>query len=189
MQIVGTLKDIRQNIITGEAEVTFTAEDRQSVLGLADSYREKRLRIEVKQYREKRSLTANGYYWVLIAKLAGALGVSNARMHNRMLRRYGQPYLLAGQIVEVEIPDTEEAENWLLEDEREHLIPTNEIIEREDGSVWRIYRLLRGSHDYDTAEFSQLIGGLVSECKDTGIETLPPDELARMMLAYKGGEQ
>ena len=32
---------------------------------------------------------------------------------------------------------------------------------------------------------SELINGLVSECKEQGIETLPPDELARMMAEYE----
>ena len=32
---------------------------------------------------------------------------------------------------------------------------------------------------------SELINGLVSECKEQGIETLTPDELARMMKDYE----
>ena len=32
---------------------------------------------------------------------------------------------------------------------------------------------------------SELINGLVAECKEQGIETLPPDELARMMAEYE----
>ena len=30
-----------------------------------------------------------------------------------------------------------------------------------------------------------MINGLVTECKEQGIETLPPDELARMMAEYE----
>ena len=32
---------------------------------------------------------------------------------------------------------------------------------------------------------SRLIDGLVSECKEVGIETLPQEEIDRMMEAYK----
>lgn len=45
--------------------------------------------------------------------------------------------------------------------------------------------MLAGSSTYDTKEMSELINGLVTECKEQGIETLPPDELARMMAEYE----
>lgn len=38
---------------------------------------------------------------------------------------------------------------------------------------------------YDTAEMSHLIDGLIDECKAAGIETLPPEELDRMMEEYE----
>ena len=41
--------------------------------------------------------------------------------------------------------------------------------------------MLRGSSDYDTKEMSVLINGLVEECKEQGIETIPPDELRRIL--------
>ena len=48
-----------------------------------------------------------------------------------------------------------------------------------------IYQVYRGSHTYDTKEMSILIGGTVQEAKDLDIETMPPDELERMMKAYE----
>lgn len=45
--------------------------------------------------------------------------------------------------------------------------------------------MLAGSSTYDTKEMSELINGLVAECKEQGIETLPPEELARMMAEYE----
>ena len=50
--------------------------------------------------------------------------------------------------------------------------------------MYRTYMMLKGSSEYDTKEMSHLIDGLVSECKEMGIETLPPEELERMMAAY-----
>lgn len=50
--------------------------------------------------------------------------------------------------------------------------------------MYRTYMMLRGSHEYDTREMSQLIDGLISECREVGIETLTPGELERMMAAY-----
>ena len=36
--------------------------------------------------------------------------------------------------------------------------------------------MMSGSSTYDTKEMSVLINGLVTECKEQGIETLPPDD-------------
>lgn len=185
MQLIGTLKNITQNILTDEAEVTFAAGDRREALSLAASYADKKLRIEVKEYREKRSLTANAYYWVLVNKLARALEISAANLHNQMLRRIGKPFLFGGSTIRVALPETEETETLVLEDEHNHLMPTSEVFVDKAGILRRTYMMLSGSHDFDRAEFSRLIGDIVDECKTAGIETLPPDELARMMEAYK----
>ena len=51
--------------------------------------------------------------------------------------------------------------------------------------MYRSYIMLKGSSVYDVKEMSVLIDGIVNECKGVGIETIPPDELQRMMAAYK----
>jgi hypothetical protein len=48
----------------------------------------------------------------------------------------------------------------------------------EDGAYW--YRAYRGSHTYNTEEMARLIQGTVMECKDHGIETATPEEIAQM---------
>ena len=37
--------------------------------------------VEIKRVRNKRSLTANAYYWVLVEKIAKALGSSKQEVH------------------------------------------------------------------------------------------------------------
>jgi len=49
--------------------------------------------------------------------------------------------------------------------------------------------MLKGSSAYDTQEMSVLIEGLVSECKELGIETLPPDEIKRMLMTYEANRR
>lgn len=43
-----------------------------------------KLDIQIKKHREKRSLDANAYYWVLITKFAKKLELSNPEAHNMM---------------------------------------------------------------------------------------------------------
>lgn len=145
-----------------------------------------KLSISIKKYRKRRSLDANAYYWQLLTKLSETLHVSKPYLHNDMLRKYGQAEYYGDKQVYITIPDTEEAQNKADEDEYTHLKPTSQIRIGKDGVAYRTYKLLRGSHSYNTKEMSVLIDGLVSECKENGIETLPPEELQHLKDSWKG---
>lgn len=134
----------------------------------------------VKKYRKRRSLDANSYYWILVTKLAEAIRESKSRVHNKMLRQYGQRFLVDGKPVLAVLLDTEETEKQTLEDDAIHLKQTSEVKSGKDGKLYRTYVLMRGSHDYDSREMSILIDGIISECQEVGIETMTPDELERL---------
>lgn len=183
MESKGTLIDVSRDWKTGKMRLTFEFDS--DVSAAIDKIKDKLLRITVKLWRDKRSLNANSYYWVLLSRLAEAVGISKPRAHNLMLRKYGQNLVIDSQIAFLVIPDTEEAEETALEAESFHIRPTSQVKQGKDGKMYRTYTVLAGSSTYDTKEMSELINGLVSECKEQGIETLTPDELARMMKDYE----
>ncbi len=177
MTFEGQLAGMSRDFKTGKPVIQFTVAGDPSPL---DDLREKPLRIEIRENKSKRSLDANSYYWTLLNKLGDKLRTSKAYLHNLMLRRYGQPETVDGQTVYVVIKDTEEAQKKVEEDEYTHLKPTNEVRVGKGGTVYRTYILLRGSHSYNSLEMAILIDGVVSECKEHNIETLPPEELERL---------
>lgn len=183
MEGIGKIKDISRSMSGGFTIVMEVAdmklEELKKMCGC------ERLTISLKRYREKRSLDANRYYWELIGKLAEALEISKPRAHNLILRRYGQDEVIDGHLMIVYLPDTEEAEKRALEADTYHIRPTAQIKPGKDGVNYRAYIMRRGSSAYDTKEMSMLIDGLVSDCREMGIETLPSDELERMMSAYE----
>lgn len=183
MESKGILKSVSKDWLSGKFQIIFELE--QDISNQIEAIRDKTLRITAKQWRDKRSLDANAYYWVLIGKLSEALHISKPRAHNIMLRRYGQCMMIDGARAYIRIPDTEKAENEALEALEYHIRPTSEVVTGNNGANYRTYVMLMGSSQYDTAEMSHLIDGIVSECKELGIETLPPDELARMMADYE----
>ena len=183
MESKGILKDVSRDWKTGRMRLTFEFES--DVAASIDKIKDKSLRITVKQWRDKRSLDANAYYWVLLSKLAEKVGNSKPRMHNQMLRDYGQDTVISGSLTYMVLPNTDEAEKMAEESETFHIRPTSDVREGADGTDYRTYIMMSGSSTYDTKEMSVLINGLVSECKEQGIETLPPDELARMMAEYE----
>lgn len=170
----------------GRPLVTFEVFEGQPALKMANRFKDGvRVSIKVTKYNEKRSLDANAYYWMLLTKLAGVLKISNSYCHNVMLRRYGILEEMDGKPVYLVIPDTDEAEKKADESETYHIKPTSNVREGNDGKMYRTYMLLKGSHEYTTAEFSRLISGLVDECRQCGIETMTPEELASMMEGYR----
>lgn len=143
-----------------------------------DQTKDKDLNVEIKIHRNKRSLNANSYFHVLIGKIAAAMNISHQESHNLMIARYGE--------VDSEVKNIIMADDipWM-KLETIHLRPTSHAKTMENGKVYRIFEVMRGSHTYDTKEMSILIDGVVSEAKAMGIETLPPDELERMKQRWK----
>lgn len=119
---------------------------------------------EVKEWHPKRSLTANGYYWALIGKLAQALRTSTDELHEQMLMQYG---VCEGTVVTMKAAISVK-----------HL-PGHWRLIKSDGT-WNAWLRYAGSHEMDTAQFSALLDGLIGECKEQRIETMPEGEIERL---------
>lgn len=132
---------------------------------------------DLKEHRAKRSLNQNSYYWALLAKVADKSSISRNRCHNEMLASYGQDEYVDDRLVYVTIPDNEKAEREAMEAETYHLRPTSSVMDGNDGMIYRVWVMLRGSHTYNTAEMRRLLEGIIDEAKQLGIETLPEEEL------------
>lgn len=135
---------------------------------------------EVKPYEEKRSLSANALYWVMVGQIAKYLHISNARLHNQLLRKYGSPKIVCGEEVWVAIPDTEEAERMVEEDEYNHFQPT---MKRIKSMRW--YKLLKPSHEFTVSEMSRLIDGTADEMREMGLTPPQGEEIRRAIERYE----
>lgn len=143
-----------------------------------DRLKDKDVRMELKEYREKRSLNANAYFHVLVEKIAEKQGLTHSEVHNQLIADYGCM--------------DEDIKNIILDDsipylrlDTIHLRPTDATKILDNGKLYRVYIVMRGSHTYDTKEMARLIDGTVSEAKELNIETLPPNELERMKQQWK----
>lgn len=132
---------------------------------------------DIKEKREKRSLDANSYAWVLMDKIAKEIKSSKEEVYLRMLEKYGV-------FVYVSVPEI--AINSLRKTFR-IVYPRGTVVEDMDGitCVLRRCQCYVGSSKYDTKEMSDFIDGIVSEAQELGIETETPDELARMIAIWE----
>lgn len=156
MDFTGIFQGLSMNYATGKQTASFELNEdaREAFQDLKGC---EKLTIQIKKYRKKRSLDANAYYWVLVSKLGKVLDMANPEVHNIALIRYGQPWIIDGKSVFTTIPDTEDAENQVRYAVNYHLQPTSQVREGNDDVMYRTYRLLRGSHLYNTEEMARLI--------------------------------
>lgn len=123
---------------------------------------------ELKEHREKRSLDANAYCWLLVGKIADVLRADKDSVYFNTLKDYGQ-----GGAVSVEQKYADDFKRaWKYHES----IGVSEL----NGKTFEHFRFWVGSHLYDTHEMSILIDGIVSECKALEIDTATPEELERI---------
>jgi len=125
--------------------------------------------IDIKKWRNKRSLTANAYLWVLLDQMAKALNTSKDELYIQVLSRYGT-------FTHVLVPKK------AVEAFKANFRTCVERGERPlKGGVGIVLECYFGSSTYNSLEMAQLLNGVVSEAKELGIETEPQEEIDRLV--------
>lgn len=141
---------------------------------------------EVAEHREKRSKDANSYYWVLVSKIADAVGKPKEEVHKQMLIDYGTwDYLEDGSPKWVILPKSKPlpTDGYYFDTKADVTVKGANSGE-EQGHA---YIVIRGSHTYNSKEMSQLINGVVQEAQNLDIETLTPAEVEQMIKEMERG--
>ena len=132
------------------------------------------LTLAITEYKKTRTLTQNAYYWGLLNKLKNKLKTREDELHIQLLQRYGQD-------------QKDENGNTVIFSLRSDISPVGILKYSKvigtgtvNGVEFTHYKALKGSSEMDTAEMNVLIDGLISECKEVGIETDTPQELERL---------
>ena len=126
----------------------------------------------VQEHREKRSLDANAYAWVLMDKLAEATHIPKEDIYREAVRNIGgNTETVCAKVTAADKLRSCWSRNGLgwLTDTMDSKIP---------GCVNVI--LYYGSSTYNTEQMSRLLENLIASCSDLGIEHLPPEKLAAM---------
>lgn len=176
VQFTGQLSGVSKDIVNGGYNIIFSTTELPS--GINDIAGAK-LTVTAKKYRKRRSLDANAYSWVLLDKIAKAMGSTSEEVYEEMLRRYGYP-LYDEDEKPVIISLKAEIDISAL-DIHLKLVGEGHVQDK----LFKHYKVIRGQSTYDTQEMSTFIDGIVSEAKELGIETLTPDELERMKAVWK----
>lgn len=167
----------------GKAEFTFTtqlshSQAQKQAQEIKDIlFNGKELTIEVKQHRERRSLDSNSYLWVMVTKIADVMSKDKGRIYTKeeiyieMLKRYGQS---EKQLISV----VSEAADMIYRATNNHCVEVG--TGEANGKQFTHFRILIGSSQYDTQSMAKLINGVVQDAQELGIDTLTPNEIAKM---------
>lgn len=168
MEAVGKLTGASRTFDGKSIILTFEVDAAAS--GQIESIREQdKLRIKAVKYKEKRSLDANAYAWVLMTKIADAVNSSKEEIYEEMLQKYGTVY---------------EDENGYITMTVKKSVDMTKIYGHwkyiKDNGKFASYLMMKGSSEYNAGEMSRFIDRIVEDAKELGIETATPDELERM---------
>ena len=151
--------------------------DLGKAMALVRKHKNRLYDLDVKEHRQKRSLDANAYAWVLIHKLAEETRLTPVEVYREAIRNVGHnftPMCVREQDAEsLKKVWAAKGLGWICEDLGQSQV---------SGCV--VIACYHGSSTYDTKQMSQFIDNLVQDCKALDIETLPPDKLALLKEAW-----
>lgn len=177
MRVTGKIVGANIDFRTGKPTISFEVNEKCDFKLMVDEMREReKLSIEVKPYRERRSLDANAYFFVLVDKLAEKLNITKEEIYRNAIKEIG------GVSETVCVKD--KAVKRLCEGWSKNGLgwQTDTFPSKIEGCTNVI--LYYGSSTYDTAQMSRLIDNIVQDCKAVGIETRTPDEIANLLSMW-----
>ena len=131
---------------------------------------------QIDEYKEKRSLSANGYLWILCEKIAKELSKDGVMTTKEDVYQEGVRYVGVFTPVIVE----EKAFDKFKQDFESQGLgnQVSEVVRKNKCVRCNCYY---GSSTYNTAEMSRLIVFIVQECQQLSIEKKSADEIRSMI--------
>lgn len=141
-----------------------------------EKYKNKDLDISFVQHRARRSLDANACLWACLGDIAKAINQDNWSVYLLMLERYGK---FTHILVKPEVVEAVRLQ-W-----RETKIVGETQV---DGKPMVQMLCFFGSSTYDSAEFSRLLSGVISEMQDMHLEVPASAEMKAILASLEKKE-
>ena len=136
---------------------------------------------DLKVHREKRSLDANAYCWVLIGKLAAKLRVTPEEVYRSYIPDVAGNY----EVVPVRDDKISAWEKLWCSGHIGRMI--EDIGPCRNAVGYHNIRSFIGSSDYDTCQMNRLIQLVVQDCKEQEIDVMTPKEI--QLLTQEWGDK
>ena len=178
-ELSGTIKDLSPDIKSGKMILTLIVNEKEDAMTLYDELHEvEKLSVKIDKYREKRSNDANAYFWVLCGKLAAKTKQNKIDIYRELIRDIGDNY----EVFPIRNDAVEKfVRYWGQEGNgKKKLGWICEILGASKFKGYTNVCAYYGSSTYDSKQMSDLIDRIIFECKEQGIQTMTPDEIANL---------
>jgi len=164
--MIGTSKDVIKWLLENDREENNEVIV-QTIISLLISLKTSKI-YEIKERREKRSLSQNNYAWKLITELGNVMRIDKEEMYLHCLEHYGQREI-------VSIASKINPNGYF-----KYFKPVGKG--NVKGREFTHYMIFKGSSEFDKREMSIFLDGIIQECENVGIPTLTKNEIERMKL-------
>ena len=180
--IANTL-EISKSFKTNEIEIRLKVNEDDSVIKkLSEMMKlledDKKVEVEFKQHRKKRSLDANSYCWIIAEKIAKVIGNTKEYVYKEAIKQVGDFEILP-------IKD-EVVEKWMKNWETKGLGWQSIILDKSNVEGYTNTINYYGSSTYDTKQMSLLLEEIVHQAKELGIDTMTDREKEELISKWKG---
>lgn len=139
---------------------------RQALEGLREG---KTYDVEIKEHRERRSLSANAMMWLYCEKIAQAVGSTKEEVYRYNIKQVGKYTPLpikADAVEEFGRIWSEHGTGWF-----------TEIVDDSKLDGYKLVFAYHGSSCYDTKQMSRLLTNVLQDAASVGVPTASPEEV------------
>lgn len=139
--------------------------------------KEKILKVDIKEYRKKRSLDANSYCWVLSQKIAEVIGNTKEFVYMKAIRDKGQ-----FEIVPIR---KDVVGRWIKNWESKGLGWQSEVLGKSKIKGYTNTINYFGSSVYNSKEMALVLEEIVFQAKELDIDTITPQEKENLIKQWE----
>lgn len=145
---------------------------------IASLEEDKDYELTIDKVKQKRSNDANRYFWELVGQLSAKVNIPPEEIYRSFIKDVGGNYEV--------VPIREDAvDTWVKAWRSKGIGWQCEIIGDSKLRGYKNVICYFGSSTYDTKQMTRLINLAVDSCKEQGIETMTPSEMALMLENFK----
>lgn len=162
---------------SGQLIIDIPPDQRGNVMKFLRTKKDKTYSLSIKEYRNKRSLDANAYCWVMIGKLAEVMRIPPAEVYRQAIQDIGGNYEIipVRETVAEKFKETWESQGlgWPANDLGKSKIPG-----------YRNLQVFYGSSTFDTRQMAAFTENILQDCRALDIPTIPKEELDSLLRSY-----
>lgn len=183
-ELTGKVKDFSIDYKTNKANLTLSINEKDELTNRFDELLQcEKLSIKLDKYREKRSLDANGYMWLLCTRIAEVRSKDGVKVTKEDVYRDEIKDLgIYRDYSDLPLPEAKTLQTaW-------GMIGTGWITEQVDFSPNGenvTIRCYYGSSQYNTKQMHRLISNIKQDCDALGIPTKTPNEIAELLSLWE----